>query len=66
LSRVCSGRTRRNGFKLREGRFRLYIRKKLFTIRVMRHWNRLPRGVLDAPSLDTFRVRLNQALSNLT
>lgn len=66
MSRVCSGRTRRNGFKLREGRFRLYIRKKLFTIRVMRHWNRLPRGVLDAPSLDTFRVRLNQALSNLT
>ena len=63
MSRVCSGRTRRNGFKLREGRFRLYIRKKLFTIRVMRHWNRLPRGVLDAPSLDTFRVRLNVALS---
>ena len=41
------------------------IRKKFFTIRVVRHWNRLPRDVVDAPSLETFKVRLDQALGNL-
>ncbi|KFP93712.1 hypothetical protein N329_02008, partial [Haliaeetus albicilla] len=54
-----------NGFKLKEGRFRLDIRKKFFTMRVVRHWNRLPGEVLDAPSLETFKVRLDGALSNL-
>ncbi|KFM00504.1 hypothetical protein AS27_06005, partial [Aptenodytes forsteri] len=54
-----------NGFKLKEGRFRLDIRKKSFTLRVVKHWNRLPREVVDAPSLETFKVRLDGALSNL-
>ncbi|KFP55055.1 hypothetical protein N323_01941, partial [Cathartes aura] len=54
-----------NGFKLKESRFRLDIRKKLFTMRVVKHWNRLPREVVDAPSLKTFKVRLDGALSNL-
>ncbi|KFP13113.1 hypothetical protein Z169_01669, partial [Egretta garzetta] len=53
-----------NSFKLKEGRFRLGIRK-LFTMRVVRHWNRLPREVVDAPSLDVFKARLDGALSNL-
>ncbi|KFR00325.1 hypothetical protein Y956_13957, partial [Nipponia nippon] len=54
-----------NGFKLREGRFRLDIRKKFFTVRVVKYWNRLPREVVDAPSLETFKDRLHEALSNL-
>ncbi|KFM14109.1 hypothetical protein AS27_05537, partial [Aptenodytes forsteri] len=53
-----------NGFKLREGRFRLAIRKKFFTLRVVKHWHRLPREAVDAPSL-TFKVGLDGALSNL-
>ena len=39
------------------------IRKKSFTVRVVRHWNRLPREVVDAPSLETLKVRLDGALS---
>ena len=42
------------------------IRKKFFTVRVVRHWNRLPRVVVDLLSLETFRARLHQALSTLT
>ncbi|KFW68013.1 hypothetical protein AS28_04550, partial [Pygoscelis adeliae] len=54
-----------NGFKLKGGRFRLDIRKKFFTLRVVKHWHRLPREVVDAPSLETFKVRLDGALSHL-
>ncbi|KGL88944.1 hypothetical protein N301_16293, partial [Charadrius vociferus] len=54
-----------NGFKLEEGRFRLDIGKKFFTLRVVRHWKRLPREVVDAPSLGAFKARLDGALSNL-
>ncbi|KFR17180.1 hypothetical protein N306_06162, partial [Opisthocomus hoazin] len=54
-----------NGFKLREGRFRLDIRKKFFTMRVVKHCHRLPREVVDAPSLAIFKPRLDGALSNL-
>ncbi|KFO53960.1 hypothetical protein N302_14542, partial [Corvus brachyrhynchos] len=53
-----------NGFKLKEGRVRLDIRKKFFTMRVVRHWDSLPRAV-DAPSLEMFKARLDGAWSNL-
>ncbi|KFV13073.1 hypothetical protein N340_06023, partial [Tauraco erythrolophus] len=54
-----------NGFKLEEGRFRLDTRKKFFMMMLMKHWNRLPGEVVDAPSPATFKVRLDRTLSNL-
>ena len=57
-SRVCGDRTRGNGFKLKEGRFRLDIRKKSVTVRVVRPWHRLPRDVVDASLLETSKAGL--------
>ncbi|KFR09036.1 hypothetical protein Y956_03918, partial [Nipponia nippon] len=54
-----------NGFKLKDGRFGVDLRKKFFTVRVVRHWKRLPREAVDAPSLEVFKARLDGALSNL-
>ncbi|KAM9651881.1 uncharacterized protein ACIBXB_009680 [Morphnus guianensis] len=65
FTRACSDRTRGNVIKLKEGRFRLDVRKKFFTVRVVRHWHRLPREAVDAPSLAVFKARLDEALGNL-
>lgn len=63
--RNCSERTGSKGFKLNEGKLRLDTGKKFFAVRVARHWSRLPRKVVDVPSLDVFKAWLVGALSNL-
>ena len=65
FTRVDNGRTRGNGFKLKEGRFRLDIRGKSFTVREVKCWNRLLREVVDTPSLEVFKTRLDEALGSL-
>lgn len=64
FSRLYSNR-RDNVFKVKEGRFILNRRKKFFTMRIVKHWSKLPREVVDVSPLETLKVRLNGTLSNL-
>jgi len=62
---ACRDRTKHNGFKLKEGRFRLDIRKKFFSVRIVRHCNMFPREAADVPSLEGFKAGLDGVLSSL-
>ncbi|KFV88340.1 hypothetical protein N308_15614, partial [Struthio camelus australis] len=54
-----------DGYKRKQRKFCLNLRKNFFTVRVPEHWNRLPREVVESPSLEIFKTRLDVILGNM-
>lgn len=65
FTRPCRDGIKDSSFKLKKSRLRMHVRRNLFTMRVVRHWDRLPRQTVAAPSLEVFKVRSDGTLNNL-
>jgi len=65
LHKVPHGEDKGQRCKLHWERFHLDMRKKLFTVRTIAHWNNLPRDVVESPSLEIFKMQLDGVLDNL-
>jgi len=61
FSQVTNDRKRVNDLRLHQGRVSLAFRKDVFPKRVVKHWNRLPREVVEAPSLEVFKIYIDVA-----
>jgi len=65
FSVMCSNRTRGNGHKWEHKKFHTNTRKNFFPVRVTEHWNRLPREVVESPSLEIYKTHPNAFMHNL-